>query len=110
MANINIMDFEYKSYDVGIDINDVSCLSVSVVSGDEILTVCLRDGSRKTFDAQDFSGDHRLMNFEDYSYSICNKIILVKWLRRPDTYHFLINDDELEEDCDGVDERRYLQN
>lgn len=110
MANINIMDFEYKSYDVGIDINDVACLSVSVVSGDEILTVYLRDGSRNTFDAQDFSGYHRLMNFDDYSYSIRNKLILTKWLRRTDTYHFLINDDELEEDDDGADERRYLQN
>ena len=110
MTTINIMDYEYRSYDLGIDINDVICLSVSVISGDELLNVCLRDGSRKTFDAQDFSGDHRLMNFDDYSYSISDRTLIIKWLRRPDTYYFAINDDELEEYDDGADKVRYLQN
>lgn len=86
MANLMIMDYNSNKYDTGINMKDISSIQVTVVSGDELITVCYKDGRiSDLIDAMDFAKGWRVMGFFDDSYSV-RADELEAWSKREDTY------------------------
>ncbi len=70
MANLIIRDYEGSPYETDFDIDDlanVSCAWMTVVSGDEILTVLYKDGERRKWDS---CPGVRFIGYEDGEYNI----------------------------------------
>lgn len=65
--NVKLLDYAGKSIfvDVG-DIDTIESMMITVISGDEILTVSYKNGTEETFD----SSDSRIMDFYDGEYAI----------------------------------------
>ena len=82
---LNILDYTNTAYETNIDLNDIDFIEVKVVTGDEILTIHLKNGDIYEIDAQEY-GSYRIINFFDYSYIVNNNI--EKWNERVDTYQY----------------------
>ena len=82
MKLLNYLD---ESVDVDIDLDDPSILaaSVSVLSGDEVLSVLYRDGSESKYDACELSGMWRASDFHDGSYPV---VINGRWYVDKDAF------------------------
>ena len=87
---ITILDYKAKQVEVDIgNIDDVLLIDMEVVSGDEVLNVTYKDGSRKYFDSCD---TFRLMSYDDGSYPVyitgtsVNLLENEKWKNRCTSY------------------------
>ena len=89
---MNVMIFSYtqEKFDTGIPLEDVNEIGVSVVSGDELLVVFMKDGTFRKLDAADFRYDDRLFSFFNGSYIVLNEQ-LERWNNRCDSYDWAIN-------------------
>lgn len=82
---LNVFDWEHKSHETDIEAEDVNCLYVVVLSGDEVITAIMNDGSEKIIDAVEFTNGNRCENFFDGDYGV-HKDDLEEWLGRVDSY------------------------
>lgn len=85
MANLMIMDYNSKEYNTGINMDDISSIHVTVISGDELFTVYYKDGRVTNLDAMDFAKGHRYMGFYDDEYGL-SADELEAWSKRNSTY------------------------
>lgn len=88
--NVIIYDFKAQKYDVGVPVEKVSEIGVSVISGDEILAVRTDDGDLKVFDADTFSDSRREMSFFNGAYVVL-KDQLEEWTNRKDSYDWVLS-------------------
>lgn len=68
---VKLLDYSgiAKNFDVG-DINNIGAMRITVLTGDEVLTVIHKDYSFDKFDA----GGGRMMNYRDDEYEIYNVV------------------------------------
>lgn len=90
---IKILDYKSKAKEVDVgELKDIRKMKVHFVTGDEILTVTYKDGSKKIFDSSDdrikafFDGDYELYNTE--TEPEINELENPEWLNR-DNYSYL---------------------
>ena len=86
--NIKILDYDGESYDTNIPIETVEDVTVTIVSGDEILAIELNDGSSVILDVSTINRNWRYTNYYDGTYAV-SKEELLKWNERKDTYDWL---------------------
>lgn len=85
MDTVKCMNYAGETFDTGVKFDDVNKLFISVVSGDEIITVLLKDDSEMNFDSA-FMGDNpRLYDFFDDQY-VVSQAELDAWSKRENTY------------------------
>ena len=84
---IKILDYKSRAKEVDVgELKDIRKMQVDVVTGDEILTVTYKDGSKKIFDSSDdrtrafFDGDYELYNTE--TEPEINELENPEWLNR----------------------------
>lgn len=61
------------------NVEDISRIAVLLLSGDEIVCVCFKDGTELSYDSADLTGDGRNMGYYDGEYSLGGNAI-PKWL------------------------------
>ena len=61
------------------NVEDISCISVLLLSGDEVVCVCFKDGTELSYDSGDLTGVIRVMSYYDGEYSLSGDAIQ-KWL------------------------------
>lgn len=76
---VKIFDYNSNSYDINVDKIDFP-INVSVISGDEILTI-----NGKIYDASDFSKETRTIGYEDGDYDITEDQF-DEWNKRDSSY------------------------
>lgn len=85
METLELMNYDRVRCDTGVRLEDVETLFVTVITGDEIATVVKTDGTQKTFDSADLSGDTRCEDYFDGEYGV-HKDDLAEWSQRESTY------------------------
>lgn len=83
------MDWESKKHEIDVDVEDVTSVDVTVVSGDEILSIVTKSGIQHTYDA---GVGRRIMNFYDGEYTVTEKK-LGEWMGRKSSYEWLWRDE-----------------
>ena len=75
---MKIKIFDYKGASKVVDLGEKEILLITVkeITGDEVLVVRYKDGTRKEFD----SSDSRLMHFDDGEYDIFGDDNITKFL------------------------------
>ena len=81
MDKLYILDYDDNKYELDEDLYLISCIFVTIVSGDEILTLVFNDGSIKVYDAASF-GVSRITSFYDGSYVVETPALNTQWLNR----------------------------
>lgn len=94
--NLNVFDFKHDSHETDIPVEDVESLYVVVLSGDELITAMMKDGSQRKVDAIDMSTFTRNDDFLYGEYGV-HKDDLDEWLGRADSYEWFsrLRDDRL---------------
>lgn len=87
MEKLTIMNYDGMRCETDIDLDSINSLYVVVVSGDEIVTAVLEDGTQITFDSAWMCGDHRSDDFFDGEYGV-HKDDLKRWTKRKDSYEW----------------------
>lgn len=82
MSEIFAIDYDDRKVPTGCNAEDVLMVSVTVLSGDELLMIVKKDGSIVQVDP---CPGGRLINYFDYQY-IVNKDELPKWMERKTSY------------------------
>lgn len=88
--NVKIYDFRSQEYDVGVSIDNVSEISVTVISGDEILDIRTKDGKVTIYDSDNYSDSKRTMSFFNGSYVVPNEQ-LEEWADRKNSYDWILS-------------------
>lgn len=83
---VEIMNYANKKKTVEIgNLEDILIATIQVISGDEVLTVRYKDGTKKIFDT-----DVRIQSFFDDEYDVysptVNLLTNEEWLNRKDSY------------------------
>lgn len=73
---IKIYDYKGDSKVIDLGEKEILLITVKEVSGDEVLVVRYKDGTRKSFD----SSSSRCMNFDDGEYDIIGNDNITKFL------------------------------
>lgn len=85
--------FEYREHYVLVEVGNIETIDrmiITVISGDEVLTVMYKDGTERDYD----SSDCRVMNFLDFQYEIyndktgVNKFNNKEFMNRTNSYWF----------------------
>ena len=92
--NLKILDFDGEHYDTGISIDSVEDVTVTVVSGDEILAIELSNGSSVIIDVSTINRNWRYANYYDGTYMV-SKENLEKWNNRKDSYEWFWRNEEM---------------
>lgn len=82
MSEIFAIDYADMKVPTGCNAEDVLMVSVTVVSGDELLTIVKKDG---TITQVDSCPGGRFLNYFDYQY-IVSKDELPQWMERKTSY------------------------
>jgi len=82
---LKIFNYEGELFDTEIPVSEVEELSVTILSGDEVVTITKTDGHVESFDAAWLAKNPRMMNFYDGSY-IVEKDKIREWLQREGSY------------------------
>ena len=82
---LKIFNYEGKLFDTEIPVSEIEELGVTILSGDEIVTITKTDGHVETFDAAMLAKNPRFMVFDDGSY-IVEKDKIQEWIRRENSY------------------------
>ena len=91
---LKIMDYRDKKVSVKINnFENVIKITISVVSGDEIMNVLYKDYTEENFDSCYMLGNYRIMGFNDGEYCIYDKTKnrdeIKKWNKRKTSYDSL---------------------
>lgn len=92
--NLKIMDYDGEYYDTGISIDSVEDVTVTVVSGDEILAIELSNGSSVIIDVSTINRNWRYANCYDGTYMV-SKENLEEWNNRKDSYAWFWRNEEM---------------
>ena len=87
MDKLELLNYDGVRCDTGINLEDVEAVFVVVLTGDEIATVCLKDGSYQTFDSAELSNDPRRHDYFDGEYGV-HKDDLDEWMKRENSYYW----------------------
>lgn len=94
MSKIFIMDYARNKEEIDVNIEDVLVMYVTVLTGDEILNILYKDGSREIYDSSDYRG----RDFYDGEYDVINRLNgldeLDSWIARKSVYGYLYGSDE----------------
>lgn len=90
MGTVKCMNYEDELFDTGIRFDDVDRLFVTVITGDEIISVMLNDGTVKEFDSAILGNNLRLMDYYDDQY-VVSKPEFEAWSKRKTTYDWRRN-------------------
>lgn len=92
MKELKIMNYCSNVVSTGVDLENenISMITIDVITGDEVATVYFKDGAAKEFD----TGIERILDYFDYSYILYNsntakeknEEILKKFLNRNTSY------------------------
>ncbi len=82
---VKIYAYNHVAYDTEVELRDVESIHVLVLTGDEILTIRLKDGKSINIDVQDVNGIGRTRDYFDGQYDVC-KDDLLEWNGREDSY------------------------
>ena len=82
---LKIFNYEGKSFDTEIPVSEIEELNVTILSGDEVVTITKTNGRVETFDAATLAENPRFMNFYDGNY-IVEKDKIREWLQREGSY------------------------
>ena len=85
MDTVKCMNYADETFDTGVKFDDVDMLFISVVTGDEIITALLKDGTKMDFDSAIMGHNLRLMDYWDDQY-IVSQAELDAWSKRKSTY------------------------
>ena len=85
MDTVKCMNYKDETFDTGVKFDDVDRLFISVITGDEIITVLFKDGSEMEFDSAIMGDNSRLFDYFDEQY-IVSKTELDAWSKRKNTY------------------------
>lgn len=91
-----VMAYTDELFETDIDMADIDSMIVEVVTGDEVVTVNLKDGTQKQIDADELSGYGRAEDYFDGSYGV-HPEDFEKWMSRTSTYdqfHLLDAEDD----------------
>ena len=72
-----VYDYCNRPTECELEDKPIKFLLVEVVSGDEILVVCYKDGTKESYD----SSRYRCMDFRDGRYIVDDKKGIEKWLK-----------------------------
>ena len=92
--NLKILDYDGERYDTGIPIGSVEDVTVTVVSGDEILAIELSDRGSVIIDVSTINRNWRYTNCYDGTYMV-SKENLEKWNNRKDSYYWFTESEEM---------------
>lgn len=81
---LKVMAYNGELFETDIEMADIDSMIVEVVTGDEIVTVNLKDGTQKQIDADQLSGYGRLNDHFDGSYGV-HPEDFEKWMSRTST-------------------------
>lgn len=82
---LKIFNYRGELFDTEVPISEIEELNVTILSGDEVVTVTKTDGHVESFDAAVLAENFRMMNFYDGSY-VVEKDKIKEWLKREDSY------------------------
>ena len=82
-----VLDYKGKKHYIDVAVEDVEYVDVEILSGDEVLTIHLRNGDGKEVDAGDFIGG-RLISEYHGRYTVPADQ-LDKWNKRKESYDWL---------------------
>lgn len=85
MDTVKCMNYADELFDTGIKFDDVDRLFVTVITGDEIISVMLNDGTIKEFDSAVLGNIPRFMDYWDDQY-VVSKPEFEAWSKRKTTY------------------------
>lgn len=85
MDTVKCMNYANELFDTGIRFDDVDRLFVAVVTGDEIISVMLNDGTVKMFDSAVLGDIPRFQDYFDDQY-VVSKPEFEAWSKRKTTY------------------------
>ena len=92
MDTVKCMNYASELFDTGIRFDDVDQLFVVVMTGDEIISVMLNDGTVKKFDSEVLGNNLRSIDYWDNQY-VVSKPELEIWSKRKTTYDWRNNAD-----------------
>ena len=107
MNNIKIMNYNSETFDTGIAIEDVDHIHVTVVSGDELLDIHLKNGEVVFFDSADLANNRRFIDYYDGSYSV-DQEDFENWNQRKSSYDENWRKDTNDEDEDEEEDWVYV--
>ena len=87
MDKLTILNYKHVPCETDIDLEAVNSLYVVVVTGDEIVTAILEDGTQITFDSAELTGSYRTDDYFDGDYGV-HKDDLKRWTKRKDSYEW----------------------
>ena len=82
---LKIYNYDDILFDTGFPLSRIEELNVSIVSGDEIVTIIDIDGHVHTYDAAILAEDARLQNHNDGGY-VVEKDKIRKWTHRENSH------------------------
>lgn len=82
---LKIYDYKDNLFDTKIPLSEIEEIDVTIISGDEIVSVTTTSGNVRTFDAALLAKNPRMMSFYDGSY-VVNKEKIPEWINRTDSY------------------------
>ena len=82
---LKIYDYRDYLFDTKVPLSEIEEIDVTIISGDEIVSIITTSGNAKTFDAAFLAKNPRLLSFYDGSY-IVNKEKIPEWINRTDSY------------------------
>lgn len=85
MDTVKCMNYADELFDTGIKFDDVDQLFVTIITGDEIISVMLNDGTIKEFDSAALGNNPRCKDYYDGQY-VVSRPELEAWSKRKTTY------------------------
>lgn len=82
----NIYDYNNQPKEIDTGNKEIDIINVTVISGDEVITIYYTDGTSESFD----SSEDRRINYFDDSYIIFQKD-LSKWIKSANDTHGTIS-------------------
>lgn len=90
-TNINIFNWTNKSFDTGINVSEVASITVTILSGDELLAIIKKNGEVIQLDGIAFdeeAGQRMPHCYFDGQYVLTTEEEIKKWLNREESYDF----------------------
>lgn len=85
---LKVMAYTGELFETDIDMADIDSMIVEVVTGDEVVTVNLKDGTQRRIDADELSGYGRAEDDIDGSYGV-HPSDFEEWAKRETTSEWL---------------------
>lgn len=83
-----LRNYQNEEYDTNVPLKDIRNILITIVSGDEIAHITMKNGDMKHIDVADLCHNYRMVGFPDGSYEV-DRDNLDEWLNRKDSYDYL---------------------